>query len=146
MVDLTPIDVPPMPILQMISPFKLNDTLKSPVWKTMGELKNFELNDLPAIDYDDTPVWGTHAGHISWLCLIVMGIVNVTIMYILYVLCHRGVIGTPKWTSDSPGSAMKEPEGPFELREMNPKGQNPSTPTHTGLPAAWQSMHPEPWR
>ena len=99
MVDLTLIDVPPMPILQMISPFKLNDTLKSPVWKTMGELKNFELNDLPAIDYDDTPVWGTHAGHIFWLCLIVMGIVNVMIMYILYVLCHRGVIGTPKWTS-----------------------------------------------
>ena len=144
MVDLTLIDVPPMPILQMISPFKLNDTLKSPVWKTMGELNNFEQNDLPAIAYDDTPVWGTHAGHISWLSLIVMGIVNVMIMYILYVLCHRGVIGTPKWTSDSPGSAMKEPDRPFELREMNPKGQNPSTPTHTGLPAAWQSMHPEP--
>ena len=52
--------------------------------------------------------------------------------------------GTPKWTSDSPGSAMKEPEGPLELREMNPEGQNPSTPTQTGLPAAWQSMHPEP--
>ena len=27
---------------------------------------------------------------------------------------------TPKWTSDSPGSAMNEPEVSFELREMNP--------------------------
>ena len=57
---------------------------------------------------------------------------------------HRGVIGTRKWTPDSPGSAMKEPEGPLELREMNTEGQNPSTPTQTSLPAAWQSMHPEP--
>ena len=144
MVDLTVIDVPPMPILQMIPPFKLNDTLMSPVWKTMGEIKNFELNDLPAIDYDDAPVWGSHAGHISWSSLIVLGIVTVIIMYILYALWHRGVIGSPKWTSDSPSRAMKEPEGPFELREMNPEGTNPSTPTHTGLPAAWQSMHPEP--
>ena len=52
---------------------------------------------------------------------------------------------TPKWASDSPGSAMNEPKVSFELREiMNPDGQNPSTPTQMGLPAAWQSIHPEP--
>ena len=45
---------------------------------------------------------------------------------------------------DSPGRTMKEPDGSFELREMNPEGQNPSTPTQSGLPAAWQSVHPEP--
>ena len=81
MVDLTVIDVPPMPILQMIPPFKLNETLKSPVWTTMGEIKNFELNDLPAMDYDDTPVWGSHAGHISWSSLIVLLILTVLLIY-----------------------------------------------------------------
>ena len=144
MVDLTVIDVPSMPILQMIPPFKLNETLKSPVWTTMGEIKNFELNDLPAMDYDDTPVWGSHAGHDSWSSLIVLLIVTVLIIYILYALYRRGVIATPKWTSDSPGRTMKEPDGSFELREMNPEGQNPSTPTQSGLPAAWLSVHPEP--
>ena len=144
MVDLTVIDVPPMPILQMIPPFKLNETLKSPVWTTMGEIKNFELSDLPAMDYDDTPVWGSHAGHVSWSSLIVLFIVTVLIIYILYVLYRRGVIGTPNRTSDSSGHTIKEPDGSLELREMNPEGQNPSTPTQTGLPAAWQNVHPEP--
>ena len=91
MVDLTVIDVPPMPILQMIPPFKLNETLKSPVWTTMGEIKNFELNDLPAMDYDDTPVWGSHAGHISWSSLIVLLIVTVLIIYCMRCIAEMSL-------------------------------------------------------
>ena len=53
----------------------------------MGEIKNFELSDLPAMDYDDTPVWGSHAGHVSWSSLIVLLIVTVLIIYIYCMCC-----------------------------------------------------------
>lgn len=113
------------------------------MWETIRDNKCFELNNLPAIYFDDTDVWGGHAGHISWSRLIVLGIDTVIVIYMLYELCHQGVIGTPPWASHSRGSAERD-ICPFALRaRKKPESQLPSIPTRCGLPAAWQYMHSE---
>ena len=54
MVELTVTAVPHMSLLQIIPHETIKRRLKSPVWKSMGEIKNIQLDMLAISSVDDT--------------------------------------------------------------------------------------------
>ena len=98
MVDFSVIKIPTMQLLNLIPHNTLIKHLSSPVWDSLGEINDIQLDALPNND-NDFIAWGSYSGHVSWTVAIIVIALAAILIYIIYIL-YRNKLITPTTTHD----------------------------------------------
>ena len=91
MVDFAVINIPPMKLLNLIPHETLLTQLASPVWDSLGEINDVQLDALPLND-NDVLTWGSYSGHVSWTVALLVIVLSAGLIYILFVLYRHHLI------------------------------------------------------
>ena len=139
MVDFAVINIPPMKLLNLIPHETLLTQLASPVWDSLGEINDVQLDALPLND-NDVLTWGSYSGHVSWTVALLVIVLSAGLIYILFVLYRHHLIKPitvrqppPTKTDDhTPGPSNSEPSSPARKSVIY------HAPTKTvSLPSPW---------
>lgn len=129
LVDFSVISIPPMSLLQILPRDKIKRHFDNPVWESVREIKNIALDKLAISSSDDTQIWGSYPGHISWTALIGLIGVVVALMSILLVMYRKRIITIPTW------AIRRSEESAGSLEDISRRDVGVSPPN---LPEAWQ--------
>jgi len=100
-----------MQLLNLIPHDTLIKHLSSPVWDSLGEINDIQLDALPTND-NDFISWGSYSGHVSWTVAVIVIALAATLIYIIYLL-NRNKLITPITTRDQACNAdSDETPGP----------------------------------